>query len=187
MLGEFGCHGACGTRTQHLIASPFEGFWIIRDGLCCKLVGEFWKAGSLGGLGDWAVQIAYDPGADAASWYALRGFLLGLFGYSNPANIYTASNNQPDYTTGFVGYLTTATPDGTAVADNSSDGVLVAPSQAQPRTPSQAPKRSRPLAPAPSGDRSVAPARGPSVAFALGPAISASPNAPLTQPQPAGI
>lgn len=146
--------------------------------LCRKFEGT--------GLCDWAVQIAYEPGADAASWYALRGFLLGLFGYSNPANIYTANNMQPDYTTGFVGYLT-AIPDGTAVADNSSDGVLLAPSQAQSRpagvSASQGPSRSKPLlAPAPLGARSVAPARGPSVAFSLGPALSASPSAPLMQP-----
>eukprot|EP00884_Botryococcus_braunii_P010758 jgi/Botrbrau1/19684/Bobra.0003s0046.1 len=52
--------------------------------------------------------IAYNPSADVMSWFALRGFLLDLFGYVNPQNSYTASNYVSDYQTGFTAYASPA-------------------------------------------------------------------------------
>ena len=46
---------------------------------------------------------AYNPVADRASWWGLRGLLLEQFGRTNMTDPYTAAGNTYDYATGFSG------------------------------------------------------------------------------------
>jgi hypothetical protein len=63
------------------------------------------------------LQIAYNPTADAMSWFALRGFLLDVFGFINPQNQYTAGNFLADYQTEFTAYASpTQNPPGEGAA-----------------------------------------------------------------------
>lgn len=47
---------------------------------------------------------AYNPVADRASWWGLRGVLLEQFGLTNTTDPYTAFGDIYDYDTGFAGY-----------------------------------------------------------------------------------
>lgn len=50
------------------------------------------------------------------SWFALRGWLLDVFGYINPQNLYVSGNLLADYQTGFTSsYASPAQDTGGAV------------------------------------------------------------------------
>jgi hypothetical protein len=60
------------------------------------------------GIADAGVRVlpqsnAYNPVADRASWWGLRGVLLEKFGLTNTTDPYTAFGNTYDYDTGFAG------------------------------------------------------------------------------------
>eukprot|EP00884_Botryococcus_braunii_P010755 jgi/Botrbrau1/19681/Bobra.0003s0043.1 len=149
--------------------------------------------------------IAYSPTADAMSWFALRGFLLYLFGYTNPANLYTAANMQTDYSTGFVSYMPVA-PDGTALEGSPAaapEGPLAPLKPLTPQAqivPPNVNGTTQPLGIA-FGPMAASAPRGPAVSVLASPPLSAdplppvavSPAGPLTAPsvpqvlKPAGV
>lgn len=51
----------------------------------------------------WVQSNGYNPAADRASWWALRGLLMESFGLTNMSNPYTATGGAYDYQTGING------------------------------------------------------------------------------------
>lgn len=77
---------------------------------------EYSTAGTGFGQADLPVRsgdarVGYDPAADAASWYALRGMLLTAFDGTSAKAPYTATGGRSDVATGFMGVTALASPD----------------------------------------------------------------------------